>query len=369
MLGEAPDGVSHQIRVFQLELKPGSQTPGEVYLFDAQPEDLPTIWETLRDKVGTGTYRIRVRRHDTDGKIYQVAQTTQAVKAIGAPAHLATTVAAAPSTTDLAAIITSTLERQQTIFLQALEKLAPKQSSSDITELVTALDTLDKMRNRGQPEAAAAPAGDSQDMFRAGIEFAREIGAPGEKSWTDVLTAALESPFVSEMVKGLQARVTAPAVAGTAPAPAATPIVQQYLLEILEEVGRFAQRGQDVTIASDFVIENTPPAMLERLVADDALFAQLQALPTVQAYHGYFAALRADLKDYMMHGGEAPDDDDAQHDTREPAARDPRDTRNPQADSPLHPPGQTERPNPVDRARANGAPGAEGPRRRNSRAV
>ena len=239
---------------------------------------------------------------------------------------------------------------------------------------MTALDTLDKMRNRGQPEAPAAS--DGQDMFRAGIEFAREIGAPGEKTWTDVLTAALESPFVTEMVKGLQ-RGAAPAAAADTPrtaiaaarAATATPIVQQYLFEIVEEVGRFAQRGQDVTLAADFVIENAPPSMLERLVMDDALFAQLQMIPTVQAYHGYFAALRADLKDYMIPGDEAAESDDTPPDTREPAARHQGDARDAKANPVLDPAGHTQRLDTLNRARAGSAPGAQGPRRRNSRTV
>ena len=377
LLGEAPDGVTHQIRVFQLEMKPGSQTPGEVYLFDIGPEDLSTIWETLRDRVGTGTYRIRVRRNDVDGKIYQVAQTTQAVKSLLPPAPIAAAAAPAAPAGDLGAIVVAALDKQAAMFRDMMRELAPKEGGSDITELVTALAALDKLRGRDEAPAAAQ---DPQDLFRAGLEFAREVGAPGEKSWTDVITSALESPYVAKMIEGLQARIapaSSPAmVAGdSAPraiapaAPAIMPTVQKYLIELMDEVGRYAQRGEDVTVASDFVIDNAPPAMLERLVKDDALFAQLQAIPTVQQYHGYFAALRADLTGYMMAGEDPAPDDDAQHDIGEPAGGAGRHQGNPEMDSSQDPAGQDQRRYPVDRRRPGRAPGAEGPRRRNSRTV
>lgn len=375
LLDAAPDGVEHQIRVFVLERKPGQANPEEVYLYDIASDQLPTIWQTLSDTVGSGTYRIRVRRYDTDGKVFQIAQTTQTVRSLKPIVSAIAAVTPAPAGNDIALAIGTLFEKQQALFLQAIERLAPKQNNSDIVELMTALEALDKMRGRGE---TTAPVQDPGEIFRAGLEFAREIGAPGEKSWTDVLTTALESDYVGKVIEGFTTAMRAPTAAtaaiGTpaalaAPAtaePAATPPGWQLaLFEVLEDVAALADQKKDVADVADYVIENTPPSILTRLIGDDAMFQQLLAFPKVQPHRGFFVALREELKLYMAElQGEEPHE--AEHDISEPAARHGGNGRDPQVDSPPDPARQAARPGAPVRVVAHRAPSAERPRRRNS---
>ena len=132
MLDAPEDGVQYLIRVQLLEQRPAGQ-PLEHYLFQTDDANLEALWDKLRDEYGTGTYRIRIRKSGP-GFSQQVGQIDRAIKSFRVPTVAAPATPPAPASADLGATVTAALERQQQLFLQAIERLAPKQGGSDMTD-------------------------------------------------------------------------------------------------------------------------------------------------------------------------------------------------------------------------------------------
>jgi hypothetical protein len=161
------------------------------------------------------------------------------------------------------------------------------------------------------------------------MELVRDA-APGEKGIADVAASLIQSGVLDRIADVFAQRNAAPAAPGAPPpAPRAIPsnlpppgpIQQQYLMELVVQVGQMAEQvpQPDIAEVADFVDFNAPPAMVRELVYNDQLFEQLQLVPIVAKHRGFFAALRENLAAGMIGPDEGASDEN--NDTRQPTAR------------------------------------------------
>lgn len=342
---DAPEeGVEYQIRVFQLENKANGGNAREVYLFSCEKEMLPELWDKLRDTYGTGQYRVRVRKMGV-GFNYQIHQMDRAVKSLAGipqPPAAQTTQPATQSAVD---------QRLERIELALQQRAAP----SPALDIVQMFGLFEKMSARLAPATApaAAPALDptsAMEIWKQGLQFAQEIGAPAEKGVMDIVASFLQSGVVEKVLSALPTRAPAAAAAHGAPQPqpqqlAAPPVSQQYMTELLNQIGSFADQRLDPAKAAEFVFENVPMGTIRDLVEDPSMIDQMAlAVPVVAKNRGYFVALRSELEKQMMADNDDPTDSETVA-PGEPAVdvADVGDARDAQMDARANPPRQTQR--------------------------
>jgi hypothetical protein len=354
---DAPEeGIEYQIRVFQLENKPNGNAR-ETYLFTCEKDLLPELWDKLRDTYGTGSYRVRVRRVG-NGANYQIHQMDRAVRSLtGIPAAPA----AAPATIAQPNAIDARLDR--------LERLLEQRAAAPPMDMIQAFTLFEKMSARFQPATAAAPATDPKahmEIFQQGIEFARELGAPGETSIADIAGKFLQSGALEKILSPLLAArqvptLGAPALAAPAARPAPPPALQALLIDVLNQCGDYAAQGVDPAEVADFVYESIPMMQIRQLVGDPTMIDQLAiALPVVANNRGFFVALRGELENMILEDDGGIPDPGAAVTTGEPSEFDANggDQGGGQVDAPANPPGQVQRAAPKIRHRSNGRPRA-----------
>src|ERR1700729_3151496 len=165
-LNAAPDDVTYNATVHEVPVRPdGTSIKGtkEIFLFNCDQSQIPGLSEYLRDSVGTGTYRVRIKKNGILCKAIDLR-----VKKIGLPA-LATS-------NDNA--LSPVVERLMT----RLERLEERLTQTPPVDEMTRLKTMSEIVKNLQPATpAVAPAQNESATIASSVGLISTVFAMAEK--------------------------------------------------------------------------------------------------------------------------------------------------------------------------------------------
>jgi hypothetical protein len=319
-------GVFFETRVYRIKDTAQRKGGDEIYLFSMQPGEIEKVHDRLRDEYGTGEYRIRVRKVTDEGNqlYHNMTLFVEALpKSVTAPAA---------ATTQLEGMITTALNRQSEL-IERLMARPPAAAGGGMADMAAMFNVFALMQKNmlelagGADRAPATQSANPFELFKQGLEFAREIGAPGEKGMADIVSDLLKSPILQTM---MERATIAPTGASTAPAIAATSssapqpgrattapnqVQTAYLLEVVNNLVALAAAGKDPGDAANYMFETVPAGMLRQFATDAAMIDQLAlAVPAINNYRGFFAGLRQEIINDMLAGDDESETGDPNDD-------------------------------------------------------
>ena len=276
--GASPDHIQWKIFVYKLDKDANN---AEDFIFNIEPHELDGLLTRLRDKNGTGTYRVRVYRKDGLQRQAIFAQFDRRVKAPDQPSM--------PSQppSEMAAVL-SAIQTSNDKTLQVLERLVDRQqvpqSSTPaqspfaaITEMATAMGVLMKIIQPAQATSAT-------DMILKGVELRDKLAGgiggndggdeDGEISLMGLIKTALQMPAVQDTVKTILQPVQAPVetppsqgqvkpqILGTTMPTLADPQTQAAIKQAVMYLNSRAMKGTSPLAYADWVFDNWPVEMV-----------------------------------------------------------------------------------------------------------
>jgi hypothetical protein len=283
------------IKVYRVPGELNVRGEREIFLFFARPSDFPLL-ERLRDKYGTGTYRVRVYDGNRIKRSF-----VYAVESLARPALTA-------QSSELGAMVEA-MKQQHATMVSLVDRLTVSAPVDPMASLERMTAVMVNMRQlQGEPAERES----SLSVFVQGIEAAAKFGSAGggETSFLDLVKSFIESPVVKDVLGNLAGRVQpqAPAAAGQ-PAPqlvshAAVPAaadtsndqVQAFLQNVTYLVSR-AANGSEPGLYAEWLLDNVDEANVRELVArKNAIDELVAAVPMVGPHRVWFARLLEDVK-------------------------------------------------------------------------
>lgn len=269
------DNVQWKINVYKLDKAAGN---AEDFLFNVLPSELDDLLPRLRDKEGTGTYRVRVYRKEGMNRQVIFAQYDRRVKAAEKPSMQ-------PQQQSEMTSVLAAIQAANDKTLQVLERLAERQSQPQapvvpqspfaaITEMAAAMGTLMKIIQPAQATSAT-------DMILKGVELRDKLAGGGNNSGDDdgdislmgLLKTALQMPAVQQLISATPSAPVQPASPAQAPSNVpqvtaagtptfADPNTQNAIKQAISYLNSRAMKGTSPLAYADWVFDNWPVELI-----------------------------------------------------------------------------------------------------------
>lgn len=297
----------------------------DAYLFRADVSAIPALRDTLRDKYGTGLYRIRLLKNGKFHKRYEIAiERPAASDAILSPI----TPQPATGPNDQLATVLNVITQQNAQMLAFMEGMRGNQSTA-----VDPLTMFEKFANimASMKAGAGGAAGSVSEVMEAvnkGIELASRINPAAEKSETglmDIVKSLIESPAVAELVPRLLEAAQTKQQTQPLPRPAGAPVAIPRAIpvapithqpapkpeapagDIVAEIDADLQsamnyliakaaKNADVELYADWTLDNVRPEIIAMLLQQENILDILQQpFPAIANHRLWFDRLRLEM--------------------------------------------------------------------------
>jgi len=312
--GGAPDDKAYKMKVYRILPDRAEMA----WLFDCVPSELP-MHNRLRDQYKGGRFEVRI--YELKSGVFKLRKKPHLL--IEAPQISETT-----QSTDLATIVRAMHEQQQQMFTQLTTVIKQGSGAPDLPQ-----NPLSLLKDLAQTMRDIMPAPPQQTSMREMVEtmamfkeLIPESGGGGNTNWMDVLTKAMDSPLLGNMLEGAanaakaQPRIAAPAEQSPQqPAPSQQPappqneeemkklIIKQYMDNLIKR----AESNQDPAFVAEMILNDAqlykiPVEVIKAEMLSKEALDNLSATNTsVAAYRPWFDAVQTQMVALIADSGGA----------------------------------------------------------------
>lgn len=289
----------------------GYKKPFDCFQFNHS--ELDGVADRIREEFGSGFYIVNMIKN---GKLH---------KKIDYPilAPTAATAAAAPSS-DLATVLREMREERRVMFEQLQSALMQGSGTPALPQnpLTLLKDLADVMKQIAPPPAAQTSFKDMLETMAMFKELMPESRGAGETNWMDVLSKAMDSPLLGNILEGAaqgakrQGQLPAPAP-GAAPQPVPKQpqsedemkelIIRNYIGNLIKR----AEANQDPGFVAEMMLNDAqmykiPVEVLKtEMLSKEALDKLSVEHPQITTYRAWFDAVQTQMLELLKDAGAA----------------------------------------------------------------